>query len=495
MTSIGPQSNKDRAGSSGLASGEKGTNPTPGQLVCSYTVPSKIDLVINGGNNEHIAQINFDPNKDDSNDRTSFLKPLSNAVDVFNYYQLVKVDFTFITNNILVNDAQLSTGGLHILKICPWTAEYLIGSSFPATDISILEGCHTVIVGIKGVDGSLVDQPPDRTGLQRMFHFTIHPQYQQNAGGDGSKLQYARMPLQNSQVQELTKSNVSPSIPLLSQEEDLQQSHSQGYYFAITSWEHLSSQDQVLKVLRTMNPESILVSEIHRKGATRACCQTLQTPIKPHHHWLVKFKERIRISQFPAPMKKACWINTLSPREGDTWKTCLAKWINYIKGKGPLFYQEGTPLIIKETTNKRTKSDDIYDLIRQRTRLSTLISMYPSMNYKIRQLMIFRPPRTHRTDVVYYWGKPGVGKTTAISRILDTIAKCYHNVDYYCKMGGLDKFWDGYDNQPICWIDDPVSASVERHGDESAVQRLKNILSTGAIPCEIKGGSMVLTAH
>ena len=27
-------------------------------------------FVINGGNNEHIAQINFDPNKDDSNDRT-----------------------------------------------------------------------------------------------------------------------------------------------------------------------------------------------------------------------------------------------------------------------------------------------------------------------------------------------------------------------------------------------------------------------------------------
>ena len=41
----------------------------------------------------------------------------------------------------------------------------------------------------------------------------------------------------------------------------------------------------------------------------------------------------------------------------------------------------------------------------------------------------------------------GTRKTTAISRVLNTM---YPEVDYYAKMGGISKFYDGYDNQPIC---------------------------------------------
>ena len=103
----------------------------------------------------------------------------------------------------------------------------------------------------------------------------------------------------------------------------------------------------------------------------------------------------------------------------------------------------------------------------------------------------FRPQRHFRTDVLYYYGVPGTGKTTTINSVLNTIRTLYPKADYYCKLGGLSKFWDGYDNQPICWLDDPCSPAVARTGDEEPIQRLKNVFSTGEVLVEVKHGSMV----
>ena len=55
----------------------------------------------------------------------------------------------------------------------------------------------------------------------------------------------------------------------------------------------------------------------------------------------------------------------------------------------------------------------------------------------------------------------------------------------------MSKFWDGYDNQPIAWIDDPICSSANRTGDEEPVQRLKNIMSMGELIVEVKHGSIV----
>jgi len=47
------------------------------------------------------------------------------------------------------------------------------------------------------------------------------------------------------------------------------------------------------------------------------------------------------------------------------------------------------------------------------------------------------------------WGPTGVGKTSMVFRVLKALQKA-DVVDYYSKGGGgLKKFWDGYDNQPI----------------------------------------------
>lgn len=116
---------------------------------------------------------------------------------------------------------------------------------------------------------------------------------------------------------------------------------------------------------------------------------------------------------------------------------------------------------------------------------------FPQLLPQIYKLARFRPQRQLRADLVYYYGPPGTGKSTSIHRLLSTVRKLYPPVDYYIKLGGLAKFWDGYDNQHIIWIDDPVSPSVLRTGNEEPVQRLKTVTSTGEVLMEVKCGSMV----
>ena len=87
---------------------------------------------------------------------------------------------------------------------------------------------------------------------------------------------------------------------------------------------------------------------------------------------------------------------------------------------------------------------------------------YSQMYADSYKLMRWRPQRSLTTDLVHYYGTPGTGKTTTVSRVLlNTVRKLYPKIDYYSKMVGLSKFFDGYDNKPLCWIDDPVVLEQE----------------------------------
>lgn len=186
------------------------------------------------------------------------------------------------------------------------------------------------------------------------------------------------------------------------------------------------------------------------------------------------------------------WISsTYNGKEG------LEHYIKYIKAKGPYTeYGHITHTQDDEESrpDKRKISEVICDEVKKGTRFSKLCGSYPGSINVINKLMRFHPPREGRTDVLYYWGPPGIGKTTAVLRVLQTIRKLYPDVDYYCKLGGLDRWWDGYDNNPIVYIDDPVANNL-KSGDETNIQRLKNVLSTGDTLVEIKGGSMVFTSN
>jgi len=138
----------------------------------------------------------------------------------------------------------------------------------------------------------------------------------------------------------------------------------------------------------------------------------------------------------------------------------VKKYTNYIKGKGPGLIQKGKIIDTSQDqpkANKRTKTEIIRDLILQRVRISKIVLQFPQLIEKIYKLARLRPQRQFRTDVVYYYGPSGMGKTNSIDTLLRTIRHIYPEVDYYSKMGGLSKFWDGYDNQPIVWIDDSYS--------------------------------------
>jgi len=96
--------------------------------------------------------------------------------------------------------------------------------------------------------------------------------------------------------------------------------------------------------------------------------------------------------------------------------------------------------------------------------------------------------------VLYYYSVSGYGKTAQILTTLCKLYELYPEISFYAKMGGLDKYWDGYDNDPIVVIDDPVSSQARSTGNEEAVQRLKNVLSYGGTLVKVKHGSMVFDA-
>ena len=82
----------------------------------------------------------------------------------------------------------------------------------------------------------------------------------------------------------------------------------------------------------------------------------------------------------------------------------------------------------------------------------------------------------------------GVGKTSMVFRVLKTLHRL-RLCDYFTKGGGLKKFWDGYDHQPVAWIDDPVSPDDGRESE--SIQQLKNVMSVGDCFIEVKYGTMV----
>ena len=131
------------------------------------------------------------------------------------------------------------------------------------------------------------------------------------------------------------------------------------------------------------------------------------------------------------------------------------------------------------------------DIILEKKRCSEIFRKYPQLLQHVYKLARFRPQREFRTDLIYYYGAPGTGKSTTVSKVLNTIRKLYPQADYYAKMGGLSKYFDGNDNQPVCGIDDPVSPAVCRTGDEEPVQRFKTVISTGEVLVEVKHRSMV----
>lgn len=165
----------------------------------------------------------------------------------------------------------------------------------------------------------------------------------------------------------------------------------------------------------------------------------------------------------------------------------IARYLAYIEKKGPLLHEQGERPG-RNNPPRTNNSAVILERIRTGHRMSEILLEFPSMYTTIAKLMLQRPRRVLKTNVLYLWGPTGAGKTTMVYRVLSALAQ--RNIcDYYSKGGGLRKFWDGYDNQPISWIDDPVSPEPGIETD--SIQQLKNVMSIGDCIVEIKYGSLV----
>ena len=66
-------------------------------------------------------------------------------------------------------------------------------------------------------------------------------------------------------------------------------------------------------------------------------------------------------------------------------------------------------------------------------------------------LQELRPPQKEAPKVIYIFSETGVGKTTTTTRLLDR-----HSIRYYVKPSA-SKWWPGYDNQPVCILEEFTS--------------------------------------
>ena len=96
--------------------------------------------------------------------------------------------------------------------------------------------------------------------------------------------------------------------------------------------------------------------------------------------------------------------------------------------------------------------------------------------------------RHKETYCLYIWGPTGVGKTTGLKRVLNFMRDQF-DITYYFKLGGLSKFFNGYQFDDIIVIDDPVEPTNESN---EQVQMFKSLINEHERFIEIKGSSMPL---
>ena len=235
-----------------------------------------------------------------------------------------------------------------------------------------------------------------------------------------------------------------------------------------------------LEELRRMNGVTrILVSALDERGNTNPT---------PHHHVLMSFARNVTRSVFSPLLRRLCWISPVVPRPEKgihSIQDAVKAYQKYLMAKGKLAHQTGSPLV-DTPPRKQTLANEILVKVQCGTRMRELERQHPQMILQIAKLMKHRRPRMNQTKAHYIYGPPGVGKSTTVMRVLRSAANL--GVSFYMKMGGLSKFWDGYDNDPICFIDDPDLFNIKQ--DMAEVVAFKNCISYGPFQVEIKFGSM-----
>lgn len=141
----------------------------------------------------------------------------------------------------------------------------------------------------------------------------------------------------------------------------------------------------------------------------------------------------------------------------------------------------------KKEAPKTKTTDIIRDRMMRGAKRLTLLADFPSQHKVIKDLMELHPIEHEYTDCVYIFGGTGAGKTTTVKRVLEYFENNW-GITSYAKMGGLSKFYDGYNWQDIILIDDPIAPDAKQNADQ--IQAFKTLINEHKRIIEIKGGSM-----
>ena len=213
---------------------------------------------------------------------------------------------------------------------------------------------------------------------------------------------------------------------------------------------------------------------------------------REHVHAYLYFQTLKRQKAFPGQLRQNHRVFPIV-KIGNQNSLCQAVegWKKYLDKKGVPQLEVGkeprTHSKMESQKNQKLLAK-ILPRIEAGERIRALTREFPTIQNKIKPLAEFRPKRTFQTKVLHLWGPSGVGKSYYTYATLNALEACHPEIDWHSKLQGFEKYWEGYDNEPIVFIDDPVMPNIKYNQD--GVQMLKTTMSVGACMISVKYGSM-----
>ena len=234
-----------------------------------------------------------------------------------------------------------------------------------------------------------------------------------------------------------------------------------------------------------------------------------------HWHCLITFrvlKDRSWVAIFGHELTNM-WVRALRPYRNESQRQATANYARYCTKEGPALFELNTPQEWRNNIHtedaltidhniETAEDDEIQIPAKRRTRTSDIIRSrienganpkqlyhdFPGCVGMINNLLTLHPFTHKETYCLYIWGPTGVGKTTNLKRVLNFMREQF-DITYYFKLGGLSKFFNGYNFDDIIVIDDPVEPTAQSN---EQVQMFKSVINEHERMVEIKGGSMPL---
>lgn len=192
-STIGPQTDHGEVGrNAGAITGtELKFNDSQPYIIQSRGGRAAHNFTIPANQNNQQYQVNFQPNAGTGGWNSNFLTFFGALPRIYNYYELLSVEYIFFTGLCTLENAMGTVPGFSTFVVVPWTAQYNVGNVAPGTNLTLLKGCEFLPCIVKALNTQYRVED-----LQQQYRFRIRPQFQQNSAGSNRKGQYMGGPIQ-----------------------------------------------------------------------------------------------------------------------------------------------------------------------------------------------------------------------------------------------------------------------------------------------------------